>query len=379
MSEIRIHKHLKNENIVNFEHFFEDSENVYILLELCTNQTLNELLRRRKRLTELEIKCYLMQILNALIFIHSNHVIHRDLKLSNLFLSNNMEIKVGDFGLATKINCEGERKKTVCGTPNYIAPEILDSKSGHSYEADIWSLGVILYTLLIGKPPFETSDVKTTYRKIKLNDYSFPENVKISNEVRNLIERILVINPAQRLTLVEIYEHEFLNPKASIPKSLPNSTLACPPSVSYLKKLIPNKDLSIEVTTQNKKMMAENTEPLIELSDKKRKFDVRLTERRASESINLLGNKKKEFINPKFFNEKLNKDIMVIDQKEEMMKREKKKEESTKEEKNEPVKANGTETLRIEPIMKKTDVYIDEYLDYSMKYGLGNYKFKYSS
>jgi polo-like kinase 1 len=67
-----------------------------------------------------------------------------------------MEIKVGDFGLATKIDFYGEKKRTICGTPNYIAPEVLQNKFGHSYEADIWSLGVIMYTLIIGVPPFET-------------------------------------------------------------------------------------------------------------------------------------------------------------------------------------------------------------------------------
>jgi polo-like kinase 1 len=95
-----------------------------------------------------------------------------------------MEVKIGDFGLATKVSYEGEKKKTICGTPNYIAPEILDGKTGHSYEVDIWSLGVILYTLTIGKPPFETDDVKSTYRKIRMNAYSFPENIQISNSVR---------------------------------------------------------------------------------------------------------------------------------------------------------------------------------------------------
>ena len=91
-----------------------------------------------------------------------------------------MEIKLGDFGLATKVDFEGERKKTVCGTPNYIAPEILEGKTGHSYEVDIWSFGVILYTLLIGKPPFETSDVKSTYRRIRMNAYSFPDSITTS-------------------------------------------------------------------------------------------------------------------------------------------------------------------------------------------------------
>lgn len=111
---------------------------------------------------------------------HKHRVIHRDLKLGNLFLSDKMEIKLGDFGLATKLEYDGEKKRTICGTPNYIAPEILEGKRGHSYEVDVWSTGVIMYTLLIGKPPFETNDVKTTYRRIKMNAYSFPEHVIIS-------------------------------------------------------------------------------------------------------------------------------------------------------------------------------------------------------
>lgn len=106
------------------------------------------------------------------------------MKLGNLFLNEKMEIKLGDFGLATRVDFDGERKKTVCGTPNYIAPEILEGKNGHSYEVDIWSFGVILYTLLIGKPPFETTDVKSTYRRIKMNAYSFPDSITISTAAR---------------------------------------------------------------------------------------------------------------------------------------------------------------------------------------------------
>jgi polo-like kinase 1 len=97
-----------------------------------------------------------------------------------MFLNSKMELKIGDLGLASKVEYDGEKKRTICGTPNYIAPEILDGKSGHSYEVDIWSFGVILYTFLIGKPPFETADVKTTYRRIRMNTYSFPEHARIS-------------------------------------------------------------------------------------------------------------------------------------------------------------------------------------------------------
>ena len=92
-----------------------------------------------------------------------------------------MEVKIGDFGLATKLDFDGEKKRTICGTPNYIAPEVLDGKCGHSYEVDLWSIGVIIYTLIIGKPPFETSDVKATYRRIKNNSYTFPDHVAISD------------------------------------------------------------------------------------------------------------------------------------------------------------------------------------------------------
>jgi polo-like kinase 1 len=102
------------------------------------------------------------------------------LKLGNLFLNDRMQLKVGDFGLAAKVLYEGEKKRTICGTPNYIAPEILDSKIGHSYEVDYWSIGVILYTMLYGRPPFESQEVKQTYKKIKLGAFTFPDHTKVS-------------------------------------------------------------------------------------------------------------------------------------------------------------------------------------------------------
>jgi len=236
MSEIKIHRSLHHPNIVGFEHFFEDSENVYILLEICNNQTMSELVRRRKRLTELEIQCYLLQIIGAVKYLHAHRVIHRDLKLGNLFLSEKMEVKIGDFGLATKLEFDGEKKRTICGTPNYIAPEVLDGKTGHSYEVDVWSLGVIAYTLAVGKPPFETSDVKTTYRRIRMNAYNFPTELPISDTIRALISRTLVSDPAKRPTLDELLEHPFFHQGNTIPKLLPTSTLACPPSSSYLRQ-----------------------------------------------------------------------------------------------------------------------------------------------
>lgn len=235
MSEIKIHKSLCHTNIVQFHRFFETDDNVYILLELCTNQSLSDLLRRRKRLTELEAQCYLYQILTGINYLHTHRVIHRDIKLGNIFLSDKMEVKIGDLGLAAKLEYEGERKRTICGTPNYIAPEILDNRSGHSYECDIWSFGVLMYTLLIGKPPFETKDIKTTYRRIKMNLYTFPENIEISPQARSLISSILILEYSNRPTISQIQSHDFFK-KNSFPKLLPLSTLAIPPSTAYLNQ-----------------------------------------------------------------------------------------------------------------------------------------------
>jgi len=253
ISEIKIHKSLHHPNIVAFEHYFEDSENVYLLIEICLNQTLNELLKRRKKLTELEVQCYAIQIIKALKYLHTHRVIHRDLKLGNLFISDKMEIKVGDFGLATKLEFDGERKRTVCGTPNYIAPEILEGKTGHSYEVDIWSLGVIMYTLIIGKPPFETNNVKETYKRIKIGNYSFPEHAVISEPAKDLIQSILVLDPHKRPKLEEILAHDFFNIGINIPKTMQQSTLACPPSLSYIRQFIPNTGPNGIVTNYVKK------------------------------------------------------------------------------------------------------------------------------
>ena len=276
MSEIKIHKSLNHPNIVGFDHYFEDSENVYLMLELCQNQSLSELLRRRKRLVEMEVQCYMLQIISALSYIHSKKVIHRDLKIGNLFLTEKMEIKLGDFGLATKLDFDGQKRKTVCGTPNYIAPEVLDSKLGHSFEVDIWSLGVIMYTLLVGKPPFETNDVKKTYNLIKLTAYTFPDHVSLSEPAKSLITQILKLDPQRRPSLQEILDHDFFN-MSSIPKLLPMSALSVPLSEAYIKKFnplpyykpeIPTSD-TVPVTSnllQSKKLISNQTERYSKMS-----------------------------------------------------------------------------------------------------------------
>ncbi|VDK65529.1 unnamed protein product [Onchocerca ochengi] len=222
--EIRIHRTLQHKHIVRMDGFFEDADNVYILLELCPRRSLMELHKRRKFVTEPEARYFTKQIVEACEYLHKNKIIHRDLKLGNLFLNEEMEIKVGDFGLATVVEVDGQRKKTLCGTPNYIAPEMLDKK-GHSYEVDIWAIGCILYTLLVGKPPFETSSLKDTYNRIKNNNYSIPG--RINDEAEQLIRRLLQTDPEKRPNIHEVSHFAFF--KGYIPSRLPTSCLTMAP------------------------------------------------------------------------------------------------------------------------------------------------------
>uniref|UniRef100_A0A8C3L3P1 Serine/threonine-protein kinase PLK n=2 Tax=Chrysolophus pictus TaxID=9089 RepID=A0A8C3L3P1_CHRPC len=226
--EIAIHRSLAHRHVVGFQGFFEDNDFVYVVLELCRRRSLLELHKRRKALSEPEVRYYLRQTILGCQYLHSQRVIHRDLKLGNLFLSDDMEVKIGDFGLATKVEYDGERKKTLCGTPNYIAPEVL-GKKGHSFEVDIWSIGCIMYTLLVGKPPFETSCLKETYIRIKKNEYTIPKH--INPVAANLIQKMLRSDPATRPTINELLNDEFFT-SGYIPNRLPTSCLTVAPRFS---------------------------------------------------------------------------------------------------------------------------------------------------
>lgn len=128
---------------------------------------MNDFFKKSKKLDEYTVRKYMRQLIKALKYCHDNLVIHRDLKLGNLLLLNDDTIQLGDFGLSSRLEYPKQRRRTICGTPNYIAPEIIGAKTTHSYEVDAWSLGVICFILLTGNPPFMSKNIKETYRKIK--------------------------------------------------------------------------------------------------------------------------------------------------------------------------------------------------------------------
>ncbi|KII87666.1 hypothetical protein PLICRDRAFT_162447 [Plicaturopsis crispa FD-325 SS-3] len=243
-AEIKIHRALDHPNIVRFTDCFEDEENVYMTLELCPSGSLMDMLRRRRRFTEPEARFFMVQLIGACHYMHTHQVIHRDLKLGNLFLDANMNVKVGDFGLAALIENPGERKKTICGTPNYIAPEVLfDTANGHSFEVDTWSVGVILYTLVVGRPPFQTKDVKTIYKRIRDNDYDFPTDREVSRDARELVQLILTPNPQERPSLHEIVDHAFFV-KGTVPNFIPASAHDTAPDYRHVSRTVSAANLA---------------------------------------------------------------------------------------------------------------------------------------
>uniref|UniRef100_A0A8C5DY34 Serine/threonine-protein kinase PLK3 n=1 Tax=Gouania willdenowi TaxID=441366 RepID=A0A8C5DY34_GOUWI len=204
--EIELHRALHHKHIVHFYHHFEDKENIYILLEYCSRKSLAHILKARKVLTEPEVRYYLRQIVSGLKYLHEQEILHRDLKLGNFFVSESMELKVGDFGLAAKLEPAGNRRKTICGTPNYLSPEVLN-KQGHGCESDIWALGCVMYTMLLGRPPFETTNLKETYRCIREARYSLPSSLSL--QAKQLITGLLAKIPEERPDLERILRHDF--------------------------------------------------------------------------------------------------------------------------------------------------------------------------
>ncbi|KAG0137487.1 kinase-like domain-containing protein [Tuber indicum] len=232
--EIQVHKTMIHPNVVKFVECFEDSDNIYMILELCPNKSLMDMLRARKRFTEPETRFFLFQLLGALKYMHGKKVIHRDLKLGNIFLDADMNVKIGDFGLAALLINENDRKRTICGTPNYIAPEVLFGSGkegqGHSFEVDLWGVGVIMYAMLVGKPPFQAGDVNVIYQKIRHNTFSWPEEVPVSSAAKHLVHSILNHDPDARPTLDDIADHYFFK-SGFFPRSIPVSAGKQPPSL----------------------------------------------------------------------------------------------------------------------------------------------------
>lgn len=148
---------------------------------------------------------YVAQIADALKYCHSKKVIHRDIKPENLLLGAKGEIKIADFGWS--VHAPSSRRTTLCGTLDYLSPEMVHGKT-HNETVDLWSLGVLCYEFIVGRPPFEASTYDETYKRISKASFTFPEHV--SEMARDLIKRLLVVEPEDRCNLDDVLKHPWI-------------------------------------------------------------------------------------------------------------------------------------------------------------------------
>lgn len=222
-NEVEIHCQLKHPSILELLSYFEDSNYVYLVVELCHNGEVNRFMKNNgKPFSESQARKIMSQVVTGLLYLHSHGILHRDLTLANLLLTRDMNVKIGDFGLATQLRTPNEKHYTMCGTPNFISPEVA-TRGPHGMESDVWSVGCMLYTLIVGKPPFETEAVRRTLNKVVLGDYNIPDH--ISTEARDLIFKLLKKNPGDRLPLSGILDHSFILGKRNLEKSTSSESL----------------------------------------------------------------------------------------------------------------------------------------------------------
>ncbi|KAB2025729.1 hypothetical protein ERO13_D06G144400v2 [Gossypium hirsutum] len=214
--EISTMKLIRHPNVIRMYEVMASKTKIYIVLEFVTGGELFNKIASRGRFKEDEARKYFQQLIHAVDYCHSRGVYHRDLKPENLLLDANGVLKVSDFGLSALPQQVGDDGllHTTCGTPNYVAPEVINNKGYHGAKADLWSCGVILFVLMAGYLPFEHPNLMGLYKKIFKADFDCPP--WFSSSAKKLIKRILDPNPLTRITVAEIIENEWFK-KGYIP------------------------------------------------------------------------------------------------------------------------------------------------------------------
>ncbi|XP_013382422.1 aurora kinase A-A [Lingula anatina] len=209
--EIEIQSHLRHINILRLYGYFYDETRVYLILEYAPRGELYKELQKNQRFDDKRTATYISQLADALRYCHAKKVIHRDIKPENLLLGLKGDLKIADFGWS--VHAPSSRRATLCGTLDYLPPEMIEGKM-HDEKVDLWSLGVLCYEFLVGKPPFEAEGHTETYRRISKVELRFPSHV--SDGARDLISKLLRHDPQKRLPLNEVLTHPWIRENADM-------------------------------------------------------------------------------------------------------------------------------------------------------------------
>ncbi|RCN26700.1 kinase domain protein [Ancylostoma caninum] len=201
-------KQLDHPNIVKLYQVMENEQTLYLVLEYASGGEVFDYLVAHGRMKEKEARVKFRQIVSAVQYLHSKNIIHRDLKAENLLLDADMNIKIADFGFSNQFTL-GNKLDTFCGSPPYAAPELFQGKKYDGPEVDVWSLGVILYTLVSGSLPFDGQNLKELRERVLRGKYRIP--FYMSTDCENLLKKFLVLNPARRGTLETIMKDRWMN------------------------------------------------------------------------------------------------------------------------------------------------------------------------
>lgn len=206
-NEIKVLRSCKNVNIIRLFDIKKTPNNIYLMIEYCNEGDLMQYLKKKGKLTEEEVTEYLVQILNGFKTLVKNNIMHRDLKLANILKHNGL-IKIADFGFA-KILSDDAFTDTMLGSPLNMAPEILGGKE-YNNKADIWSIGTCMFELLFGKPPYVAKNIVELLQRIQKHPFAFPPSVKLNPVLKDVLMRMLVFNPSDRIEWEELFSHKIL-------------------------------------------------------------------------------------------------------------------------------------------------------------------------
>ena len=249
MQEFSILKLMRHSSIIRLYETFESKKHILFIIELCAGGDLLNYVRKRRKLKETIAKSVFQQLIDGLIYCHSKGILHRDIKLDNVLLNAVGDLKICDFGVSKSLK-KGEKAFEQCGTPAYIAPEILLGKGYEGYAVDIWSAGVALYAMLYGTVPFKGSDMKALQRLIISGQYTLKEN--ISSDARDLLKHMLEVDPNKRISENDILSHPWLQKtQGKISLFSEEEKEAIKKEYSYVKQTKNGTDTGTLFTEQN--------------------------------------------------------------------------------------------------------------------------------